>query len=268
MSRICKVTLIFASLMLVSCSASDDERGGATTQAPATASSFECGEGGELTVAAASSLTEAFEQIVDQIEAACPNVEITLTFGSSGTLAQQIIDGAPVDVFASADEVNVDKVGDLAVAASLPFAQNQLTIVTKPGNPEDIDDLEDLRHRGVVSLCAPEAPCGRFAAKVLDGAGVTIDESSVTRGQNAKATLTAVTEGDAVAGIVYVTDAIAAGDAVTAVAIPDDRNVVARYPVVTIDGPGRDDLATRFAEHLTGTDAQAVLGAAGFRPPS
>jgi molybdate transport system substrate-binding protein len=270
MSRICKVIFFVLPLVLASCGdgTSGTESGGTTTAVGAGAGSFDCGEGGEFTVAAAASLTEVFERIGQQIEAACPDVQLTFTFDSSGTLAQQILDGAPVDVFASADEANVEKVADLATAAPIPFARNQLTIVTKPANPEGIEELADLRDVGVVSLCATDAPCGRFAGEVLEAAGVTIDESYVTRGQNAKATVTAVSEGDAVAGIVYVTDANAAGDAVTAIELPVDQNVVAAYPVVTLDGPAADDLATAFATYLTGDDAQAVLGDAGFSPPS
>jgi molybdate transport system substrate-binding protein len=227
-----------------------------------------CGDGGAITVAGAASLTEAFEAIGTSIEEACDDVTITFTFDSSGTLSAQILEGAPVDVFASADEVDAEKVADLAVGPPEIFARNRLVIVTKPGNPEGIERLADLAGAGVISLCATDAPCGRFAEEALDAARVTIDESRVTRGPNAKATLSAVAEGDAVAGIVYVSDARAAGDAVEAVPIPDDQNVVAAYPVVVLDGPGDRALADAFAAALLAQDAQQVLADRGFVAPS
>ncbi len=147
---------------------------------------------------------------------------MSLNFDSSSTLATQILEGAPADVFASADEESTARLTDENLIAGEPqvFARNELVIVTKPGNPEGISGLADLADAGVISLCGEQAPCGRYAAEALSNAGVRIDEASITRGQNVGATLTAVAEGDAVAGIVYVTDARSAGDAVEAVEIP------------------------------------------------
>jgi molybdate transport system substrate-binding protein len=227
-----------------------------------------CEASGEITVAAAASLTEAFTEIGEQLEADCEGSEITFTFDSSGKLSEQILSGAPIDVFASADEANAEKVAELAVGTPETFARNRLAIVTKPGNPEGIETLADLADAGVVALCAEDAPCGTFAAEALQAAGVSIDESTVTRGENAKGTLTAVSEGDAVAGIVYVTDAAAAADRVATVEIPDDQNVTATYPVVVIEGPGDDDLADAFVARLQTEAAQDVLAAAGFLGPS
>lgn len=227
---------------------------------------------GEITVSAAASLTEAYTQIGKDFEAANPGTTVTFNFDSSGTLAQQVLDGAPVDVFASADEATMAKLieADLIDGAPAVFARNQLAIVTKPGNPLGIGglvDLADAAGDGVIALCADTVPCGSFAARVLAGAGVTIPESSVTRGQNVRATLTAVAEGDAVAGIVYVTDAIAAGDAVATVAIPDDQNATAAYPVGVVVGSGEPEVARAFADFLQGRDAQLVLDELGFLPP-
>jgi molybdate transport system substrate-binding protein len=184
---------------------------------------------GEITVAAAASLTDSLTEIGELFEEEYPDVEITFTFDSSGSLSQQILEGAPIDAFASADQASMQKLVEAGVVPTetLDFIRNELAIVTKPGNPEDIGSLADLADAGVISLCTAEAPCGAYAAQALANAGVSIPEGSVTRGQNAKATLTAVSEGDAVAGIVYVTDAEAAGDDVDTVAIPEDQNVIA-----------------------------------------
>lgn len=224
---------------------------------------------GEITVSAAASLTESFTEIGAQFEDEHPGTTITFTFDSSGTLSDQILSGAPVDVFASADEANMEKLTDEGLIADEPteFATNELVIVTKPGNPEGITGLDDLVDVGVVSLCSEDAPCGRFAAEILDGADVEIPEGSVTRGQNVRATLTAVSEGDAVAGIVYVTDAQSAADAVDTVEIPADQNEVAVYPIGVVDDAGNTDLAEAFLAYVASDEGQAVLEEYGFLPP-
>ena len=196
---------------------------------------------------------------------------MTFNFDSSSALATQILEGAPADVFASADEANMAKLTDEGLIAGEPevFARNELVIVTKPGNPEGIETLADLADAGVISLCGEEVPCGKYAEQALDdGRASTIPESSVTRGQNVGATLTAVTEGDAVAGIVYVTDAEAAGDAVEAVAIPADANVIATYPIGVLEASGNAELAEAFVAYVLGDEGQAVLKEYGFLPPA
>jgi molybdate transport system substrate-binding protein len=271
MARICKVLFTTSLLTLLAACGSEEGASGPTTTNAAGSSSLtvlSCGAPGEITVAAAASLTDAFTEIGAAVEDECEGSEITFTFDSSGKLSEQIRSGAPVDVFASADEADVEEVADQQAGEPEVFARNQLAIVTQPGNPEGIETLADLADVGVVALCAEGAPCGRFAAQALEAAGVAIDESSVTRGENARGTLTAVSEGDAVAGIVYVTDALAAGDAVDAIEIPDDQNVVAAYPVVAIDGPGDDGLAAAFVAYLQSPQAQLVLADAGFLAPS
>lgn len=225
---------------------------------------------GEITVSAAASLTEAFDRISADFEAANPGTTVTPTYDSSGTLSQQILDGAPVDVFASADEANMAKLTDEGLVNGEPtvFARNRLAIVTKPGNPEGIETVAELADVGVVSLCGEDVPCGRFAAQVLDRAGVAIDETSVTRGQNANATLTAVTEGDAVAGIVYVTDALGAADQVETVDIADAENAVAVYPAAVLADAANAEVARAFLAWLASDEGQAVLKELEFLPPT
>ncbi|MEZ5137209.1 MAG: molybdate ABC transporter substrate-binding protein, partial [Acidimicrobiales bacterium] len=127
-------------------SASSPTTTGAGGSAPLEA--FTCDASGEVTVAAAASLTEAFTEIGDQVEAACDGSQVTFTFDSSGKLSEQILSGSPIDVFASADEANAEKVADLASTAPVTFARNQLVIVTQPGNPEGIESLADLADAG------------------------------------------------------------------------------------------------------------------------
>ncbi|HVT76708.1 MAG TPA: molybdate ABC transporter substrate-binding protein [Acidimicrobiales bacterium] len=208
---------------------------------------------GAITVFAASSLTGAFGDIGRAFETANPRTKVTFNFAASSALAQQIGDGAPADVFASADTK--------ALHGGVVFARNRLVIVTKPGNPARVHSLADLAHAGVVSLCGAEVPCGAYAAAALRKANVTLDESKVTRGQNVAATLTAVSEGDAVAGVVYATDAKAAGGAVTAVAIPAADNVVATYPIRALDPSAA---ARGFVAFVRGTAGQRILKRYGF----
>ena len=224
---------------------------------------------GSITVSAAASLTEVFTAIADDFEAANPGATVAVNFGSSGTLATQIEDGAPVDVAAFADEVTMGELADQGLVAgpSEIFATNQLVIVTEPGNPRDITSLADLADAGTISLCAATAPCGRFAEQVLADARVAIDASAVTRGEDVKTTLGAVTEGDAEAAIVYVTDARVAGDGVDTVTIPADDNVIARYPIAVVDETSDEALARAFVAYVLGPEARAVLDEAGFQAP-
>ncbi len=248
--------------LLVACG--DDPTGSSD---PASRSST--GLEGGIAVSAAASLTEAFTQIGDDFAAANPGVEVTFNFDSSSALVAQILEGAPADVVASADEVTMAELTDAGLVAGEPeaFARNELVIVTGPGNPEGITGLADLTDAGIISLCGEDVPCGRAATQALDAAGVTIAESSITRGQNVKATLTAVTEGDAVAGIVYVTDATAAGDRVEAVTIPAADNAVVTYPIGVLASSGEPGVAAAFLAHVLGDDGQAVLEEHGFLPP-
>lgn len=261
-----------AALMLSACGA---ERPTATPSPTPSPSSDGSGStaavdlAGSITVAGATSLTAPFTEIAADFAAAHPGVEVALTFGSSSTLVTQLLDGAPADVFASADPTTMTRLTEAGLVAGEPvvFAGNELVIVTKPGNPEGIESLADLADAGVISLCGQEVPCGRYAADALDEAAVTIDESTVTRGQNVGATLTAVTEGDAVAGIVYVTDARSAGDAVELVTIPTAWNVTATYPIAALDRSDHHDVAAAFVAYVLSDDGQAVLADHGFLPP-
>jgi molybdate transport system substrate-binding protein len=225
---------------------------------------------GTITVSAATSLTDAFTRIGDDFTAAHPGVEVTFNFDSSSTLSAQILEGAPADVFASADEANMIKLTDESRIDGEPevFARSELVIVTKPGNPEGITGLADLADVGVVALCGADVPCGKYAQQALDAAGVVIPETNVTRGQNARATLTAVAEGDALAGIVYVTDAASAGEAVATVAIPAEQNAIATYPIAVLADASDAELAAAFVAYVLGDDGQAVLEEFGFLSPA
>jgi molybdate transport system substrate-binding protein len=224
---------------------------------------------GDITVSAAASLKEAFTTIAADFEAANPGTTVTINFGSSGELATQIQSGAPADVAAFASESDMTTLSDAGVVDGAPqvFATNELAIVTKPGNPKGVRSLADLDSAGIVSLCAETAPCGKYADQALSAAGVSIPPDQVTRGQDVRSTLTAVTQGDAVAGIIYVTDAAAAGAEATSVPIPADQNVVARYPIGVVTATTNPAAARAFADFVLGPQARDVLEAAGFGAP-
>lgn len=223
--------------------------------------------GADVTVSAAASLTTPFGTIGDELTAAAGGAaEVTFSFDSSSTLATQTIDGAPADVFAAADEASMARLVDAGMVRGEPrvFARNQLAIVVKAGNPTGIGGLADLASADVVALCGEDVPCGRYAAEVLDRAGVAIPTDRITRGQNAKATLAAVAAGDADAGIVYATDIV--GDEVTAVAIPTEVNIVANYPIAVVLDAADPASAEAFVAFVLGPRGQAILADAGFLP--
>lgn len=224
---------------------------------------------GTIVVSAAASLTDSFTTIKDEFVADNPYADITINFGSSGALSTQIQEGAPADVAAFADTTPMDTLADADLLASEPqiFARNRLIIVTKPGNPDGIAGLADLANAGVVSLCVDTAPCGKFADQILGDAGVTIPEANVTRGVDVKATLTAVAEGDAVAGIVYVTDAESIAGHLDTVEIPEAENVVANYPIAVVKASESAELAEAFQAYVLSDAGQAVLSEAGFLAP-
>jgi len=268
--------LVLVVALLAGCGSDSDDGAATTTAAEATATAVDSTATpsleGKITVSAAASLHDAFTAIAADVNETNPDLEIEFNFDSSSTLATQIIEGAPADVFASADEKNMTKLteADKVDGDSTIFARNELVIVTKPGNPAGIESLADLAtaaQDGVISLCGEDVPCGRYAAGALTAAGVTIPETSVTRGQNVTATLTALTEGDAVAAIVYATDALAAGDAVTTIKIPADHNVIASYPIAAVSGSEHADLANAFVEAVLSDAGQQILETYGFLLP-
>ncbi len=223
--------------------------------------------GGVIVVAAASSLTEAFQTIATDFEALHPQVTVDLTFDSSSRIAAQIDEGAPIDLFASADEALVEPVVDLSPRPATAFAMSDLQIVTKSGNPLGIRSLSDLASVDVVALCAPKAPCGKYADEILAGSGVALSADHITRADSAKATLGAVTYGDADAGIVYSTDVLAAGDNATGVVIPKAHNHTAIYVIVQIVNTKNKMAAPSFMAYLSSPEAKATLRSFGFSTP-
>lgn len=257
--------LVAASLVAVACGTDGNAASSGVTTTAAIASSSTTPLEGRITVSAAASLTEVFGTLGKQFERDHPRATVAFNFDSSATLATQIQAGAPADVFASADTSTMDGLdaAGLLDAASVPFAHNSLTIVVKPGNPEHVKSVRDLSTVGVVALCAVTAPCGKYADQVLTATHVVLASDHITRGQNAKATLAAVAQGDADAGIVYGSDAH--GNAtVDAIAIPAADNVVATYPIAVLAATSNARLAHAFADYVRSSEGRMALKAAGF----
>jgi len=221
-----------------------------------------------LTVYAAASLTGAFTDLGAKFEADHPGVKVTFSFGGSLDLVTQIQQGAPADVFASADSKNMDKLTAEGLQGGTPadFASNTLEIVTPPDNPAGVDSLDDLAKKGVdVVLCAPEVPCGSAAQKVEQSAHLTI--KPVSEEQSVKDVLAKVVAGEADAGLVYVTDVKAAGDTVHGVTFPEAASAVNTYPIAVLKDSDHDTLAKAFVALVLGAVGQQVLADAGFAKP-
>jgi molybdate transport system substrate-binding protein len=223
---------------------------------------------GSITVFAAASLKATFTELAADFEAANPGTTVTLNFAGSSDLVTQITEGAPADVFASADTKNMTKITDAALNDGDPvnFATNVLEIATPPGNPGGVIDFASLADPDLkVVICAPEVPCGAATVTVETASGVELapvsEESSVTD------VLGKITSGEADAGLVYVTDVAAAGDTVEGIEFAESSEAVNTYPIVALTGSQAPDVAAAFAAFVASADGQAVLAAAGFGKP-
>ncbi len=220
----------------------------------------------KLVVFAASSLTETFTAMQKAFVAAHPDVNVVLSFDSSSVLVQQIESGASVDVIATADEESMHPLVAKSLLASHPttFATNHLIVVTPPDNPGHVTGLPSLSSVGFV-VCDPSAPCGAASQRVLAAAGVTAKPRSLE--QNVKSVLTKITTGEADAGLVYVTDAVAAGGQVRSFPIPANHNVTTKDLIAPVKASKNGKLAREWIDYVTSSAGQMVLRKARFGAP-
>lgn len=251
------------SLALVSGCNSSHNAAPASSSAPSTSAA-----GGKIIVFAAASLKQTFTDIGEQFKTDNPGASVEFSFAGSSDLVTQLTQGALADVFASADNNNMDKASQAGLLAGDPvnFASNTLTIAVAPGNPKKIASFKDLTQQGLnVVVCAPQVPCGSATQRVEQATGVTLnpvsEESSVTD------VLNKVTTGEADAGLVYVTDAKGAGDKVGEVPFPEAAGAVNTYPIAVLKESKNPELAHKFVDLVTGESGQKVLNAAGFAKP-
>jgi len=258
------VCAVIAALVLAACSSST------TTSAPSSSSgtSSSAKLSGTVTVFAATSLTDAFNQIGAAFEKANPGVTVKFNYQGSSSLATSINQGAPADVFASAAPANMKTVTDAGNAVGTPkiFASNTGEILVETGNPKKITSVKDLANPAIkVVVCAPEVPCGVVAQEIFKNAGVTV--KPVSEETNVGGVVTKVTLGEADAGIVYVTDAKENASKATGVPIPASQNATTEYPIVQVKDAPNAKAADAFISYVLGPDGQKVLASFGFMPP-
>ena len=245
--------LLAAGALLAGCAAP------AASSAPSASAD---GLSGTVEVYAAASLQRSFDQIAQAFETRHPGVTVTAVYDGSSTLATQIGEGAPADVFASADEKNMAKVADRAPEPQI-FAGNTLVVAVPTGNPGQVQSLADLA-RVTTVLCAAEVPCGAASQTLLSNAGVAVTPASAE--QNVTAVLTKVAAGEADAGLVYATDVVGRTDVASIVPEGADA-VVNRYPIAALADAPNPAAAAAFVDFVLSADGQKILADAGFRAP-
>jgi len=261
-SRMSYVTVGVLLSALVACSAASQPV--ASTSGTGVGASIT----GTLQIDAAASLKKTFDELAAQFRKDHPAVNVSVSYDGSSVLATQILGGAPVDVFASADGKNMEKVISAKLITGKPteFATNTLQIAVQPGNPRKITGLADLAHPGLtLDLCAAAQPCGAAAEKALAAAGVTA--TPISREQNVTAVLLKVESGDADAGLVYRTDVLAAGGKVQGIDFPEARQALNAYPIAALDHASNPSAAAAFVTLVTGPVGRKVLAQAGFGSP-
>jgi molybdate transport system substrate-binding protein len=220
---------------------------------------------GTVLVFAAASLSDAFDELAVAFEEANPGVEIQLNLGGSSALREQILDGAPADVFASANETTMAEVvaAGRVTGSGEVFVTNRMQIAVPPGNPGGVTGVADFADPDLVNgLCTPEVPCGDFARQILDRADV--DASIDTYEPDVRALLAKIEADELDAGIVYATDVLAAGDRVAAIDIPADVNVTAGYAIARLVGGANPGAGQAFVDFVLSADGRAILAAWGF----
>ena len=248
-----------AALALAACTS------GSTPAADSTASSDNATVPSRevvLNVYAAASLTETFEELESSFEAAYPDVDVRFNFAGSQDLVTQLGEGADVDVLATANESTMKKAADASqVDDQTLFASNSLTLITTPGNPAGITGLDSSLDGVKLVICAPEVPCGKLTKTLTEQLGVTLhpvsEEQAVTdvRGK--------VSSGQADAGIVYKSDALAEGDAVD---IQGTDEAVNEYPIALVSASTKKDYGQKWIDLVLSEEGQALLSEAGFTP--
>lgn len=262
--------LVVLALVAAACSSSSTKPSKPGTTSAVVTDSQSASNGklsGSITVYAAASLTGAFDELKAKFIKAHPGVFVTTTYGASSALAAQITQGAPVDVFASAAPKNMDSVVTAGDAMNpINFVSNSLEIAVPPSNPGNVSTLADLARSGVkVGLCAPAVPCGAVAQKVFSNAKIkVVPKASLA---DVKTTLAAVESGNVDAGMVYVTDVLAAGSKVKGITIGKSVNASTDYPIATIKNAKNPSLARAWVAFVLSSTGKQVLTKAGFATP-
>jgi molybdate transport system substrate-binding protein len=261
-------SLLLTCLILAACGGSS--KGNSTTSTSSSSLS------GTINVFAAASLTSAFEQLGKDFMAENPGVTVRFNFAGSSTLATQIQQGAPVDVFASADTTNMDKVAK-DMNASKTFATNSLIVIVPANNPGNIQTLKDLANPGVkIAVAEQSVPVGNYTTQVLDKMAASseygpsyktaVEKNFVTHETSVGGIVSKVELGEVDAGYVYVTDALESVPKVSSIEIPDQYNITADYPIATGKSSSNSAAAEAFVNFVLSSDGQGTLQSFGFDP--
>jgi molybdate transport system substrate-binding protein len=256
------VLVPIAAMVLAGC-------GGTTNNSGSAKSSSAGGDlSGTLTVFAAASLTDVFGELGDQLKADNPKLNIQFNFAGSSALATQLTQGAPADVFASANEAQMKFVTDAGLQAKTPtiFTENVLEIAVPKGNPGHVTGLADFaKPELTLAVCAPDVPCGAAAQKVFTSAGVTAVPD--TEEEDVKAAMTKVQLGEVDAALVYATDVQAAGTKVEGIPLPEAEQAINKYPISSLKAAPNPKAAKAFLDLVLSDKGQKALTTAGFRKP-
>ena len=272
--------LVVVGLVLAACSSAATASPSAASPSAAGASSSPAAPGGSLTIYGAASLKAALAKVKTTYEAAHPGTTLTISTDSSSALETKIEQGAPADVFLSADTANPQKLVDkgLAGGALTKFAGNLLTIIVPTANPAGIQSPKDLVKSGVKVIAAGDTvPITKYATMLVANLAKETDYPAdfaarytaniASKEDNVAAVVSKIELGEGDAGIVYVTDA-KTSTKVTTITVPADANVPATYSGVTVKASSDADAAGAFLAWLAGPDGQAILATFGFLPPS
>lgn len=266
MRALARTLAVVAVLGLAACGGSDD---GATATSPSPGDETGGSElSGDLVVFAAASLTDSFETLGEDFTAANPDVTVAFNFAGSSALAQQIISGAPADVFAAASPATMQTVVDAGGNADEPevFVTNTLQIAVPPGNPAGVAGLADFADpERTIALCAAEVPCGAASERVFSAAGLT--PAPDTLEQDVRAALSKVELGEVDAALVYRTDVLVAGDGVEGIDFPEAAEAVNDYPIAVLSEAPNGEAAQAFVDYVLSEEGLQVLTDAGFEAP-
>lgn len=260
---------VIAALSLITLSSCSGGAGtsSSTSTAASPAATATVTEPVELKVFAAASLNKAFPEIADTVlKESDPNIKVTFNFQGSSTLVDQMREGAPADVFASADQKNMTKASDAKlVGTPKPFASNVLTLIVPKGNPGKITGLDSSLDGKKLVVCAQGVPCGNATKQLAEKLGVTLNP--VSEEQKVTDVRAKVESGEADAGLVYATDAKAAGDKVETIEIARANEVVNSYPIALTVSAKNKEAAQKFIDAVLSDKGQAVLKKYGFSGP-
>lgn len=249
-ARLLGVLLSALALALTACGGSNDDEAS-----------------GEITVFAAASLQESFDELSQAFTDANPDYDVApIVYDGSQALAEQIVEGADVDVIAFANESSLEPVTAAGLAGTGDvFATNTLRIAVAPGNPKKVTSLADLARPGVTTvLCAPEVPCGSAAQKLLTASGVSV--TPVSEETNVTSVVTRIANGEADAGLVYATDVAASDGHLEGIAPPNADDAVNRYPIVVPNNAHSPEAAKAFGDFVLSSEGQKILRRYGFGP--